>query len=141
MTQGSILGFNEQMLVGITTLNQGLAEQQAAIAPQIPRQGDERAWQHYWEWYHCQQEARCDLLRHAERIDDPRLKRAITGLAEYCYGAGMIIGEKEGEEQHATILRLEEFFRTISKKFYDQEKGRPRDTYELISYINKQKRF
>ncbi len=126
----ALCGFNEKMLKGLTSFNEGLVEHGLKFRSEKNGETIDQAIKR-----EISDMAR--LLEEIHRIDDSSKRILTEGIVKYAMGFYLIMRKSDIEDYKEVIEKISEYFHFMDDKYYSELEGRPDDMKELVELLDK----
>ncbi|OGJ19981.1 hypothetical protein A3K73_03410 [Candidatus Pacearchaeota archaeon RBG_13_36_9] len=124
-----ICGFNEKMLEGLLSFNEGLVEHGLKFRSEkngeTVDQGIKREISDMTR-----------LLAEIPKIDDSAKRILTEGIIKYSMGFYMIMRKNGIKNYQEIINNMLLYFESMDKKYYSELEGKPEDMAELVQHLN-----
>jgi ribosomal protein S6 len=125
-----ICGFNEKMLEGLLSFDEGLVEhgliERSKKNNETIDQGIKREISDMTR-----------LLAEIPKIDDSAKRILTEGIVKYAMGFYMIMRRNDIKNYKEVIETTLQYFKSMDNKFYSELEGKPNDMKELVQHLNK----
>ncbi len=125
-----LCGFNEKMLKGLTSFNEGLVEHGLLFRSKKNGETIDQAIRR-------EISDMTRLLSEIHRIDDSA-KRIITeGIIKYAMGFYLVMRTNKIDNYKEIVTKISEYFHFMDDIFYSELEGKPDDMKKLAEGLNK----
>lgn len=125
-----VCGFNEKMLEGLLSFDEGLVEhgliERSEKNGETIDQGIKREISDMTR-----------LLAEIPKIDDSAKRILTEGIVKYAQGFYMLTRKTGIEDYKKNIGKIMDYFKSMDSKFYSELEGKPEDMKLLVEHLNK----
>lgn len=126
----ALCGFNEKMLQGLKSFNEGLVEHGLQFRSEKNGESIDQAIKR-----EIADMAR--LLEEIFRIDDVPKRVLTEGLVKYAMGFYLIMRKNDIKDYKEVIDKISDYFFFMDDKYYNELEGKAEDMKELAEFLDK----
>ena len=127
-----LCGFNQKMLDGLRSFNEGLVEHGLMERSQRKQQTID-------DTLSAELADMGRFLAETSAISDPRVRKVIEGLTTYAQGFYELIQGQDVSRYKGTVETLNNLMDGMDSKYYSELEGKQNDMQQLVQYIDAQR--